>query len=198
MKDRLVKLSLKLRELGFPEHSSKVCLMAKLASMPGISQPTEEVDVDGIDNALKYIAENSGKFIYLDNPKGSEKRFGKKTYKVMPFHYGEFTEINNPSDDMGWDIIIVPSDSREVSLEGEAHHIPPGHNLTAVGYVPVNDDDAEWKAQTKTDENPEGKPAPKGNDKIILAPDGKYTESDRAGIEGFFGNMWNFNKVVWL
>lgn len=198
MKERLNKLFSKLNEMGLCNYSSKVRRIMKLSSMPGVDVPADEIDVDGIDNALKYIEENSGKFIYLDNPKGSEKRFGQKTYKVMPFHYGEFTEVNNPSDDMGWDIIVVPSDERDIGVVNDVHHIRGGHNLIAVGYVPVNDDDAEWKAQTRTAENPEGKPAPKGNDKIILAPNGKYTESDKADIEGFFDNMWNFNEVVWL
>ena len=42
-----------------------------------------------------YINKNKGLFIYLDNPAGTKKRFGQKNLLKMPFHYGEFTEINN-------------------------------------------------------------------------------------------------------
>ena len=169
--------------------------------MPGIDYPTEEIDVEGIDSVLEYLDENPGKFIFLDNPKGSKKRFGQKLRKKMPFHYGEFTEVNNPADDMGWDVIIVPSAKTTTDPEDEEEdvkHIPQGHSLIAVGYVPVNDSDEEWREKTKSPSRPEGKPAPKGNDKIVLAPDGVVTDDDKKKIEKFFKPMWNFKDVIWL
>ena len=207
------KLSLlikQLKKLGLPHESSKIGHMLKLCSMPGIDHPTEEIDKDGIDEVLGYLDENPGKFIFLDNPEGSKKRFGQKNYREMPFHYGEFTEINNPSDDMGWDVVIVPSSSEaakhgivRVSEEPEGEdedvaHVPAGHNLVPVGYVPVNDDQEEWTKKTKSKKKPQGKPAPVGNDKIILAPNGEYTDDDRKSIEEFFGSMWTFKDVIWL
>lgn len=207
------KLSLlikQLKKLGLSHESSKIGHMLKLCSMPGIDHPTEEIDKDGIDEVLEYLDENPGKFIFLDNPEGSKKRFGQKNYRKMPFHYGEFTEINNPSDDMGWDVVIVPSSS-EVAKHGivrvseepggedeDMAHVPAGHNLVPVGYVPVNDSQEEWTKRTKSKKKPQGKPAPVGNDKIILAPNGEYTDDDRKSIEEFFGSMWTFKDIIWL
>jgi len=198
---RLKLLSKELKKLGLSDDAYRVKRIIKICAMPGIDYPTEEIDVEGIGNALEYLDENPGKFIFLDNPKGSKKRFGQKTYKKMPFHYGEFTEINNPADDMGWDVVIVPSASAASEVGGteeDVEHIPKGHNLIAVGYVPVNDDEEEWRERTKSPSRPEGKPAPKGNDKIILAPEGAVEQEDKDDIESFFGPMWNFKDVIWL
>jgi hypothetical protein len=130
----------------------------------------------------------------------------------MPFHYGEFTEINNPSDDMGWDVVIVPSSSKaakhgvvrvsdepgDEDEDEDVVHVPSGHNLVPVGYIPVNDDQEEWTRKTKSKKKPQGKSAPVGNDKIILAPNGEYTDEDLKSIEEFFGSMWTFKDVIWL
>ena len=101
---KLNSLKKYLKNIGLVHHASKVDYIIKICSMPGVDSPVEETDVEGIEDALRHIEENPGLFIWLDNPKGSKKRFGQKNYKKMPFHYGEFTEINNPADDMGWDI----------------------------------------------------------------------------------------------
>jgi len=230
MIEKLNLLKKYLKNIGLVHHASNIDYIIKICSMPGVDSPVEEVDVEGVDNALEHIRENPGLFIWLDNPKGSKKRFGQKNYKKMPFHYGEFTEINNPADDMGWDIIIVPSS--EVGGEAEEYepemplrgseglagafqfqmlkddlklkeksptmHVSAGHNLVPVGYVPVNDSQEEWTENTATEERPEGKKAPVGNDKIILAADGVVTDEDKKSIEDFFGPMWNFKDVVWL
>ena len=201
MISRLKLLIKQLKKLGLSNDASKIKRIIKICSMPGIDYPTEEIDIEGIDSVLEYLDENPGKFIFLDNPKGSKKRFGQKLHKKMPFHYGEFTEVNNPADDMGWDVIIVPSAKTTTdpdSDEEDVEHIPQGHNLVAVGYVPVNDSDEEWREKTKSPSRPEGKPAPKGNDKIILAPDGVITDDDKNDIENFFKPMWNFKDVIWL
>jgi hypothetical protein len=190
-----------LQKFNYHEYDEIVKLI-KLSSILGVDYPAEEVDKEGIGEVLKYLDENPGKFIFLDNPEGTEKRFGQKNYREMPFHYGEFIEINNPADDMGWDIIIVPSSSEvaetEESEEGEAAFVPAGHNLVPVGYVPVNDNQAEWAKRTKSKKRPKGKPAPVGNDKIILAPNGIVTDKDKKDVEEFFDSMWNFKKTVWL
>lgn len=200
MIDRLSSLSEYLKNIGLVHFAAKVGCIIKICSMPGVDSPAEEVDVKGIDEALKHIGENPGLFIWLDNPKGSKKRFGQKKYKRMPFHYGEFTEVNNPADDMGWDIIIAPSSEDSASLDDESGnaHVARGHNLTAVGYVPVNDSQEDWTKNTSTEERPEGKKAPIGNDKVILALDGNVTSEDRRVIEDFFSPMWNFKDIVWL
>ncbi len=201
--DRLLALKGFLSNASLSIEAKKLAILIKISSMPGVDFPSDEVEVEGVDNALEYIRENPGKFIYLDNPKGSEKRFGQEEYKVMPFDYGEFTEIINPSDDMGWDVIIVPSAHSLAAnnfddSEDPYGLIPSGHRLTPVGYVPVNSDQKEWTRRTKTKEMPTGKLAPKGNDKIILAPDGNFNEDDISSIESFFGPMWNFDSIIWF
>ena len=57
--------------------------------------------------------------VFLDNPIGSKKGFGAKK-RELPFDYGEFSKFINPADDMGWDIIIVPSDSTGVVNQNKA------------------------------------------------------------------------------
>lgn len=199
MRHKLELLNDYLYKSGFLNEASRMNRIVKICAMLGIDYPAEETDVDGIDDVLDYLGENPGKFIFLDNPKGSKKRFGQKTYKEMPFHYGEFVEINNPADDMGWDVILVPSAQVEQEAsQGEVDHVPAGHNFIPIGYVPVNDSQEEWTARTKSPSRPEGKPAPVGNDKIILAPDGIVTDEDKRAVEEFFGPMWNFKDVIWL
>lgn len=197
MISQLYLLKVALMSRGLSGESEQINSLIKSCSMPGVDSPHEEVDIEGIDNAIDYINKNKGLFIYLDNPAGTKKRFGQKNLLKMPFHYGEFTEINNPSDDMGWDVVIVPSAEREAS-SSPVPHVPANHELTPVGYVPVNDSQEEWTRRTKTDLLPEGKPAPIGNDKIILAPNGDFTDEDRNIINDFFDKLWNFKEVVWL
>ena len=36
-----------------------------------------------------------------------------------------------------------------------------------------------------------------GNDKIILAKNGDYSEEDKELIEDFFANVKQFDKIVW-
>ena len=85
--------------------------MIKLCSIPGVDFPVEEIDIEGVSSALKYLDENPGKFIFLDNPKGTKKRFGQKNYKVMPFHYGEFVEITEASLKGKWSaVVFYPAD----------------------------------------------------------------------------------------
>lgn len=231
--DKKIKILKKyLKRFGYEKEYDKIKYIIKICSMPGIDYPTEETEIEGIDNILEHLKEDSGRFIYLDNPKGTKKRFGGKVKRKMPFHYGEFTELNNPADDMGWDIIVVPSyplEPQELEAEEgdppatsegtadrfqfeklkkdlakqEAHptaYISAGHNLVPVGYVPVNDDQEEWTEKTKSSSRPNGKPAPIGNDKIILAPDDGWDDmdEDKRKIEEFFESLWTFKDVVWL
>ena len=204
---KLFNLRKYFKKNGFDIEYAIVDRIIKVCSLPGIDAPTDEQDIIGVENAMQYAREtaldNEGEFIYLDNPEGSKKRFGQKLRKLMTFHYGEFTRLNNPADDMGWDVIVVPSSSEvsevEVDEDGEEiSYIPSGHNLVPVGYVPVEDDQDKWTRETRSEGLPEGKKAPVGNDKIILAPNGIYTESDVKVIEDFFEPLWNFKSVEWL
>ena len=107
---------------------------------------------------------------HIDNPKGSTKKFGGDVNITLPFDYGEWPHLINPADNMGWDLIIVPSsDARQI-------------DLLPVGYVTYN----------------ERKPKALFNDKIILAPAKKYSSEDRKKIEQVFRKMDYFDPVVWF
>ena len=192
MLDSLIALKSQFKKNKEFDKLKQINYLIKKASLPGVDVPADEIDIDGIDNALKHLDENRGLFIYLDNPMGSTKRFGKDHIK-MPFHYGEFTEIVNPADDMGWDLVIAPS-----ACEEDVNHIKSGHNLEAVGYVPVNEDEDVWAKETASKDNPNGKKPPFGNHKIILAPNKAIENKDKNEIEDFFEDMWQFDEIVWL
>jgi hypothetical protein len=123
------------------------------------------------DELVDFISENPNQEINLDSPKGSRKAFGRgEENKVeLPFDYGEYPGIINPADNMGWDIIIVPSAS-------ETHP-----NLIPVGHVAYSKD--------RTDKV--------GNDKIIIAPDGEYRPEDLEIISDFFETLDGFDPIRW-
>jgi len=117
--------------------------------------------------------------VFLDSPIGSKKGFGSEKRK-LPFDYGEFSNFTNPSDDMGWDIIVVPSNSEGIVNQHK-------HNYAIVGIVEVNEDEETWVSKA-------GKSPPYGNHKVIVANFGKYSEEDVAVINNFFKNMWQFKN----
>ena len=123
------------------------------------------------EELVQYVTEYPEQQIHLDNPKGSNKAFGQgKDNKVeLPFDYGEYSDIINPADNMGWDIIIVPSATKE-----DQFLIPIGH----VEY-----------SKNRRDKL--------GNDKIIIAPDGHYSDEDKQIIDDFFNNLEGFEPVRW-
>jgi len=137
----------------------------------------KKIKVKSITELFSLLKENPNPKVFLDNPKGSRKGFGSKKRK-LPFDYGELSDWINPADDMGWDIILPPSNER---IE----------NLVPVGIVKVNDDKKIWKKNTN--EEP-----PIGNDKIIVASNGKLIKEDIKIIEDFFSSMWQFKKIKWL
>ena len=118
---------------------------------------------------VTYIGNVPNQEINLDSPKGSYKGFGRKKKIPLPFDYGEYPFLINPADGLGWDIIIVPSSS-----ENDKHLIPVGH--------------VEYNAS---------RPDKKGNDKIIIAPQGYYTFQDKEIINDFFDPLDRFEPVKW-
>tara|TARA_R110000824_G_scaffold21466_11_gene79956 strand:- start:2006 stop:2452 length:447 start_codon:yes stop_codon:yes gene_type:complete len=133
-------------------------------------------DLDAIviptrEELVRYVTESPHQKIYLDNPKGTKKSFGRgKENKVeLPFDYGEYSGIINPADNMGWDVIIVPSATVEDELL-----IPVGH----VAYSPT-------------------RPKKVGNDKIIIAPSGQFSNMDQKIIDDFFVDLEGFEPVMW-
>jgi|TARA_R110000824_G_scaffold144903_1_gene313072 hypothetical protein len=124
--------------------------------------PTREAMVD-------FLTQNPHQEIHLDSPKGSTKGFGRTEKVALPFDYGEYPGIINPADNMAWDLIIVPSATKDDEL------------LMPVGHVEYSKDRRDKL----------------GNDKIIIAPSKQYTEEDRAIIDGFFTNLEGFQPVRW-
>ena len=129
----------------------------------GFVPPREEL--------VQYITEYPEQEIHLDNPRGSSKAFGrgKKNKVELPFDYGEYPTLINPADNMGWDIIIVPSATKDDQF------------LIPVGHVEYSKD----------------RRAKLGNDKIIIAPDGQYSDEDRKIIDDFFTDLEGFESVKW-
>ncbi len=132
-----------------------------------------EEDTQVIDNKkelISYIKNNPSEKINIDFKKGSKKGFGGLK-QPLPFDYGEWPNLINPADSMGWDFIIVPSSNKE------------DDNLMPVGHV---------------DYDPELKPDKLGNDKIIIAADSNYSEKDKEIINSFFNKIEHFKNVEWL
>ncbi len=135
-------------------------------------------EIKDFKSLFKFLEKNKNLKIHIDSPKGSKKGFGHKK-RELPFDYGELTEIINPADGMGWDIIFPPSEE------------PSGKVLFPIGIVKINPDKEIW--QEKAEKNP-----PIGNDKIIVSSLGKISEEDKEIINNFFNTMWQFKKIKWL
>ena len=118
--------------------------------------------------------------INIDTPRGQGKKFGGLKKVKLIFDYGEWPDLINPSDNMGWDLIIVPS-SDDVAA-----------NLKPVGEVNYKTDDSIWDEVGK--EKPKGIA---GNTKIILAPDGIAKKQDKEAINNFFSDLIQFKPVIW-
>ena len=119
--------------------------------------------------------------INIDTPKGKTKKFGGLKKIELEFDYGEWPKLINPADDMGWDLIIVPSATKK------------SKNLLPVGYIQYKDDDKIWKKV--------GKKKPKNikqNTKIIIAPNEIIKKEDKTIIENFFEKLIQFDKVIWF
>mgnify|MGYP003124382684 CR=1 FL=1 len=125
--------------------------------------------INSKEELVKYILNNpeENKTINLDRPKGSEKQFGGEK-RVMPFDYGEWPNLINPADNMGWDLIIVPSSNKNED------------NLKHVGVVAYKDSAGDRV----------------GNDKIILAHSDVSSE-DKKTIEDFFSDIDKFKDAEW-
>jgi hypothetical protein len=129
----------------------------------------KEISIGSRDELIGFVENNPKQKIFIDNPKGSKKKFGTDTHFRLPFDYGEWSNVLNPADGMGWDLIVVPSAS------------PADETLTPVGHLEYNEE----------------RPGSLGNDKIIVAPGGEYTSEDKGIIENFFSKLSFFNPARW-
>lgn len=124
--------------------------------------------------------------VYLDNPIGSKKSFGAKKRKKLPFDYGEFSNYINPADKMGWDIIVVPSESSGKKKQ-------KNHDYKIVGIVKVNTNKEEWAEKGEGRKEP-----PIGNDKLIVSANKKVSKEDKEIINDFFSSLWQFKKPIYF
>ena len=111
----------------------------------------------------------SSKNIEIDRPKGSKKWSDGKNKKVLTFDYGEWTNLINPADKMGWDLIIMPKYDKNTS------------SLEPIGPLTYKDEVGKEKK----------------NDKIILAPNSNYTDEEKQEMDDFFSDVDVFKPIVW-
>ena len=125
--------------------------------------------IKGVDKLVEYIFNHPNQTIKVEYKPGHKRSFAGSKRHTLPFYYGEWPYITNPADGMGWDFVMVPSsDINE-------------NNLLPIGHVAYN----------------QGRPTAIGNDKVIIAPDGKYGEQDRQLIVEFFRKFDFFNEPEW-
>ena len=128
----------------------------------------EKTIVPTRDEMIAIIRDDPDQKMFIDFPKGQEKKFGGNVPVKLEFDYGEWSDFINPADGMGWDFIIVPS-------------ADPGPNLIPVGHVAYN---PKYKEKA-------------GNDKIFIAPGGIYGDEDKQLIDDFYSTMKRFDNPVW-
>ena len=100
---------------------------------PKLDFPNKSMRIKTKEEVIAIVNKNPNYKIFLDNPKGTTKKFGGLTPKVLPFDYGEWPKLINPADNMGWDLIIVPSSNEK------------DKNLIPVGIVDYHADPEIWK-----------------------------------------------------
>jgi len=153
----------------------RVKIRKKAASMlsaltMGTCGAQESYTIHTKEKLFKFLKKYPKQTINVDFPKGSIKGFSGVDAPI-PFDYGEWPELINPADDMGWDLIVVPTAAGYTQ------------NMRPVGYV-------KYDATVK--------PHKKGNDKIIVAPSAIYSKEDKDTIDNFFNPIEHFEEVVWL
>jgi hypothetical protein len=132
------------------------------------------------EELIDLIRQDPKQEIYLDNPKGTTKKFGGVNPRTLPFDYGEYPQLINPADNMGWDFLLTPSSNED------------DDNLLPIGHISYIEDEELW------DEN--GRPMPSDvgdNHKLILSQDGEISGPDKDLITNFFGEMWQFQEPEW-
>ena len=141
----------------------------------------EKKSLNTKEELIDLIKKDPDQKIYLDNPKGTTKKFGGVDPITLPFDYGEYPEIVNPADGMGWDIIIVPGSTKD------------DKDLIPVGHVSYTGDEEEWAENTPRDMPPDLK----NNHKIFVSSGGTYSASGKKIIEDFFKERWQFKDPEW-
>lgn len=152
-----------------------------------------EEKIGSKEELFKYLPTDP-EHILIDKPMGLTKKFGGiEDSSPLPFHYGEWKHLINPSDGMGWDLIIVPSLSKFVD---NVPDVPAG--LIPVGHVQYNSDQDLWDRILKNSDKQKPENI-EDNTKIIVADKewDEQSEKDKLIINNFFANIPQFKKVEW-
>jgi hypothetical protein len=118
--------------------------------------------------------------IHIEKKIGDFKKFRTNNYHRLPFEYGEIVNLVNPSDNLFWDIIIVPSQSNNNK------YIKENHNYKICGII----------KEKRNNLNKENEDLFSGNHKLILS-DKECSEDDKEIIEGFFKKIDHFQDPFW-
>ena len=140
----------------------------------------EKKSINTKEELIEIIKQDPNQNIYLDNPKGTTKKFGGSEPRKLPFDYGEYTELINPADDMGWDIILLPGSTKD------------DKNLLPVGHVSYHTESELWEEHERKIPKNIG-----ANHKMLITKDGKYSGAAKTLIENFFDDLWQFKEVIW-
>jgi hypothetical protein len=135
------------------------------------------------DEVIRLLRNNPDQERSLDMQKNQgTKSFGGvfKPPINVPFDYGEYPNLINSADGMGWDFIIA--DESNVS----------DTNLQPVGYFSYYEDEDLWdKHNVDMPENVGD------NHKIVLAQDAQISAAEKELLIKFFGPMWHFKEPEW-
>jgi len=133
-----------------------------------------ERKVISFDEILTFL-KNTLPRLKIEENKGVHKKWGNPN--PIPFDYGEFPDLINPADGMGWDVII----SHDADKNDEW--------LRITGYVPIND-------QSHLIPPPFGnKP---GNHKLILGRFGKIGNQAISTLKDYFEDLPSFETPYFI
>ncbi len=88
----------------------------------------EKRTINTKEELIDLIRQDPKQEIYLDNPKGTTKKFGGVNPRVLPFDYGEYPQLINPADGMGGDFLLTLSSLTgalaQIIMVGSTIHVP--------------------------------------------------------------------------
>jgi len=144
---------------------------------------TEDKRAISFDEVIELLRNDPDQERSLDFPadEGYKSWGGVLDPKLLvSFDYGEFPDLINPADNMGWDFIIA------------RHSDVDYKNLQPVGHFSYHEDKELW------DEHEVDMPEKiGGNSKIVLANDGEISDGEKAHLTEYFGLLWQFKEPEW-
>ncbi len=136
------------------------------------------------EELVDLLRDNPDQKRKLDMRKGEGRKSFGGVFKPpiqVEFDYGEFPELINPADGMGWDIILADNSNID------------DDNLLPVGHFSYIQDKDLWSNHGVYD-MPE---KVGGNSKIVLSKDGNISDAEKEHLTKFFEDMWQFKEPEW-